>query len=123
MNSRILHCSTSLENYYLCLEHRVAGFTNRGPQVGDRVYLVVKVGKKSLCGARFILDEPADNKPWADADNFLHALSIKDIEYCQIFDVAMLDKLSTFKTSSVPLNYQTSKASSLPAMWYNRCKR
>gem|GEM_PF-1851770 len=39
MNIRILHCSTSLENYYLCLEHGVAGFGNRGPQVGDRVYL------------------------------------------------------------------------------------
>ncbi|MFN0215817.1 MAG: HNH endonuclease [Saprospiraceae bacterium] len=30
MNTRIHHCSTSLENYYLCLEHRVAGFSNRG---------------------------------------------------------------------------------------------
>jgi len=32
------------------------------------VYLVVKVGKKSLCGARFILDEPTDNKTWPDEE-------------------------------------------------------
>lgn len=90
MNTRILHCSNSLENYYLCLEHRVAGFTNRGPQSGDQIYLVVKVGKKSLCGARFTLDEPTDNKPWADADNYVHTLSISGIEYCHPFDISFL---------------------------------
>lgn len=90
MNTRILHCSTSLENYYLCLEHRVAGFSNRGPQPGDLVYLVVKVGKKSLCGARFILDEPTDHKPWADADNYVNALSITNVEFCQPFDISIL---------------------------------
>jgi len=90
MNTRILHCSNSLENYYLCLEHRVAGFSNRGPQPGDLVYLVVKVGKKSLCGARFILDEPTDNKPWADADNYVNALSVTSIEFCKPFDIAIL---------------------------------
>jgi hypothetical protein len=83
LNTRILHCSTSLENYYLCLEHRVAGFSNRGPQPGDQVYLVVKVGKKSLCGARFILEEPTDNKPWADADSYVNALSVSNIEFCK----------------------------------------
>ena len=90
MNARILHCSTSLENYYLCLEHRVAGFSNRGPQSGDLIYLVVKVGKKSLCGARFVLEEPTDNKPWADADSYVNALSVSNIEFCQPFDIAIL---------------------------------
>jgi len=46
MNTRILHCSNSLENYYLCLEHRVAGFSNRGPQSGDQVYLKLKSSKQ-----------------------------------------------------------------------------
>ena len=92
MNTRILHCSTSLENYYLCLEHRVAGFGNRGSQSGDRVYLVVKVGKKSLCGARFILDEPTDSKPWPDADNYVNTLTIKDLEFCQPFDIGFLSE-------------------------------
>lgn len=90
MDTRILHCSNSLENYYLCLEHRVAGFTNRGPQPGNQIYLVVKVGKKSLCGARFLLGEPTDNKPWADADNYVHTLTISGIEYCQPFDISFL---------------------------------
>lgn len=46
MDTRILHCSNSLENYYLCLEHRVGGFTNRGPQKGD---LAIKAVKVLLC--------------------------------------------------------------------------
>ncbi|MBN8676649.1 MAG: hypothetical protein J0M29_00400 [Chitinophagales bacterium] len=50
MNTRILHCSNSLENYYLCLEHQVAGFSNRGPQPGDQVYLVEKAPLKcTIC--------------------------------------------------------------------------
>lgn len=107
MNTRILHCSTSLENYYLCLEHRVAGFSNRGPQPGDLVYLVVEVGKKSLCGARFILDEPTDHKPWADADNYVNALSVPNLEFCQ---------------EGYP-KYSTMPMSSLRGMWCGRCSR
>lgn len=90
MTTRILHCSTSLQNYSLCIEHKVAGFTNRGPQPGDLVYLVVKLGKHSLCGARFVLDEPTDNKPWEDADNYVNVLTVRNIEYCQPFDIAIL---------------------------------
>ena len=43
--TRVLNCSTSLENYYICIEEKVAGFSNRGPQSGDQVYLAVKIGK------------------------------------------------------------------------------
>ncbi len=45
MTVRILHCSTSAQNYQTCIEERVAGFTNRGPNSGDMIYLVVKVDK------------------------------------------------------------------------------
>jgi hypothetical protein len=90
MSIRISHCSTSLENYYLCLKEKVAGFTNRGPQSGDVIYLVVKVGKISFCGAKFILDEPTDYKPWPDADNYINALTIKNVEYCNPFNIAIL---------------------------------
>jgi hypothetical protein len=90
MKVRISHCSNSLENYYLCLKEKVSGFTNRGPQSGDLIYLVVKVGRKSLCGARFILDEPTDYKPWPDADNYVNALTIKNVEYCKPFDISIL---------------------------------
>ena len=92
MKTRISHCSNSLENYYVCLSEKVSGFTNRGPQPGDLIYLVVKIGKKSMCGARFILDEPTDYKPWPDADSYVNALTIKDVEYCNPFDISILSQ-------------------------------
>lgn len=92
MNVRISHCSTSLENFYICLTEKVSGFINRGPQSGDLIYLVVKVNKKSLCGARFILDEPTDYKPWGDADSYVNALTIKNLEYCTPFDISILSE-------------------------------
>lgn len=92
MKVRISHCSTSLENYYLCLNQKVSGFTNRGPETGDVIYLVVKVGKKSLCGARYLLDEPTDYKPWPDSENYVNAFTIKNIEYCKPFDISVLSK-------------------------------
>ena len=92
MNVRILHCSKSLENYYLCLTEKVAGFANRGPQPGDLIYIVVKVGKKSLCGARFVLDEPTDYRPWPDAEIYINALTVKEIEYCNPFDISVLSR-------------------------------
>jgi hypothetical protein len=92
MKVRFLHCSTSLENYYLCLKEQVAGFTNRSPQSGDLIYLAAKVGKKSYCGARFFLDELTDNKPWPDADNYVAAFTIKKIEYCNPFDISFLSQ-------------------------------
>lgn len=92
MAVRISHCSNSLENYYLCLEEKVSGFINRGPQSGDLIYLVVKVDKKSFCGARFTLDEQTDYKPWADSENYVNALTIKDVEYCNPFDISVLSR-------------------------------
>ncbi|MFY7909583.1 MAG: hypothetical protein ACOVO2_08530 [Emticicia sp.] len=93
MAVRISHCSKSTENYFLCLNDKVSGFTDRSPQIGDLVYLVVKIGKKSLCGARFILDEPTDYKPWKDADNYISAFTIKNIEFCKPFDISILSDL------------------------------
>ena len=92
MKVRISHCSTSIENYNLCIQNKVAGFTNRGPQSGDLIYLVIKINKKSLCGARFILDEPTDYKPWPDAENYVNALTIKDVEYCTPFNISILSE-------------------------------
>lgn len=90
MNVRISHCSTLLGNYELCLNDKVSGFINRGPQKDDLVYLVVKVNNKSICGARFILDEPSDHKPWPDADSYVNVMTIKNIEYCNPFDISIL---------------------------------
>lgn len=94
--TRILNCSHSLENYYLCIEEKVAGFTRRGAQSGDQVYLAVKRGKKLFCGARFTLDEVTDRKPWADAENYVHALSIKEVEFCQPFEVTELSQFDPY---------------------------
>jgi ABC-type sugar transport system ATPase subunit len=42
----------------------------------------------------FILDEPTDHKPWADADSYVNALSVSNIEFCQPFDIAILSAAS-----------------------------
>jgi hypothetical protein len=90
MSTRILHCSTSIENYNICIEQKVAGFSNRGPQPGDLIYLAAKVGKKTLCTARFILDKPTDLRPWSDGERYVHTLRIRDIQYCDPFDLNIL---------------------------------
>lgn len=90
---RTLHCSTNAENYNLCLSNQVAGFTHRGPQSGDVIYLLYKEGKKSMCGARFILDSVTDEKPWEDADNYVLCYSVKEIEYCNFFDMSFLGEI------------------------------
>ncbi|WP_347157445.1 hypothetical protein [Pontibacter chitinilyticus] len=92
MSTRILHCSTSVENYTICIEQRVAGFSNRGPQPGNIIYLAVKVGKRTFCGARFKLDAITDYKPWPDGERYAQALTIKELEFCQPFDIAILSE-------------------------------
>jgi hypothetical protein len=92
MSTRILHCSTSVENYNICVEQQVAGFSHRGPQPNDLIYLAVKVGKKTLCGARFKLNKLTDLKPWPDGDRYKHTLSLKELEYCQPFDISLLSQ-------------------------------
>jgi hypothetical protein len=94
MATRISHCSNSIENYNLCLTEQVAGFIDRTPQSGDIIYLVVKVGKQSLCGAKFILDEPIDKKPWEDAEKYVNTFTIKNIEYCNPFDISIISTVS-----------------------------
>jgi hypothetical protein len=92
MKTRILHCSTSVENYNICVNHKIAGFSNRGPQPGDLIYLAVKVGKRTVCGVRFTLDSPTDSRPWPNGEKYNHALRISNIEYCQPFDISVLSK-------------------------------
>ncbi|MBO4385860.1 MAG: hypothetical protein J5817_02460, partial [Treponema sp.] len=71
MSVLTLHCSNNLENYNLCLDNAVAGFGHRGPMPNDKVYLLIKNGKKTFCGARFELDDVTDDKPWEDADKYV----------------------------------------------------
>lgn len=90
---RTLHCSTNTINYNLCIEHKVAGFSHRGPESGDLIYLLYKDGKKTVCGARFELDQITDEKPWEDADNYVLCYSVKNIEFCNFFDLSFLSEI------------------------------
>ena len=93
MAYRILHCGKSIENYNLCIEHKVAGFTKRGKNIGDVIFLVVKVKKKSLCGLRARLADTTDNRPWEDAENYVSCFMMDNIEYCKPFDIKILSKV------------------------------
>lgn len=91
-NTRILHCGNFIENYYLCINEKVAGFSRgfRDGGIGDTIYLAIKIGKKSLCGARGILGEITDNKPWSNAEKYIQCFKIKNIEFCEPFDIGIL---------------------------------
>jgi hypothetical protein len=90
MFCRILHCGKSLNNYNLCIEHSVAGFGTRGPEKGDIIFLVVNHEKQTLCGLRARLGEPTDQQPWPDADRYVLAYKLIDIEYANPFDIRFL---------------------------------
>lgn len=92
MSIRILHCGSNVENYNLCISEKVAGFLNRGPQTGDIIYLAVKINNQSLCGARGTLTDFTDNKPWKDADSYVHCLTLSCIEYCKPFELKILSQ-------------------------------
>jgi ACT domain-containing protein len=90
MSSRILHCGKSLNNYNLCIEYSVAGFGTRGPEKGDIIFLAVNHEKQTLCGLRARLGEPTDQQPWPDADRYVSAYKLIDIEYANPFDIRFL---------------------------------
>jgi hypothetical protein len=92
MAVRILHCGKSVANYAICMRERVFGFTHRGPEIGDVVYLVVKRGKETLCGMRATLADVTDLKPWADADRYVACYTLKDVAYSRPFDVRFLSE-------------------------------
>lgn len=93
MAVRILHCSNSLENYNLCIEHRVAGFTKRVAEKGDLVYFAVKIGRTTYCGARAKLDEITDYKPWEESDLYTQCFKIVDLEFCEPFELKILSEI------------------------------
>ena len=43
-----------------------------------------------MCGARFKLGVPTERKPWPNGDRYIHALEIKEVEFCQPFDLSVL---------------------------------
>lgn len=92
VNYRILHCGDSLDNYYICIQQKVAGFTRRVADVGDIVYMVVKVNNRLMCGARAKLTDVTDFRPWNDADQYPQCFTLVEIAYCNPFDIGILER-------------------------------
>ena len=94
MAVRILHCGTSVENYNICINQKIAGFTRRIAEIGDLIYFAVRIKdqKKTITGARGILEQPTDKKPWPDAEKYVQCFTVKNIEYCEPFDLSILKK-------------------------------
>ena len=90
---RILHCSSSLENYNACLKHKVAGFTTRSPKRGDIIYVAVRTPVGLLCGARMILGLETDQKPWRDSGRYPVAFRAEEITYAEPFDISFLREI------------------------------
>ena len=93
MACRILHCGKSVRNYDICVDQKVAGFIQRVGNTGDIVYLVVKVNDQSMCGARGVLSQLTDNKPWPDAERYKQCFILRTIEYCKPFKINILSRL------------------------------
>jgi hypothetical protein len=92
MAYRILHCGNSIENYNVCIEKKVAGFSVRKAHEGDTIYIAVKKGKESLCGARAKLSLETDFKPWMDAENYAQSFTLNNLEYCEPFSLKVLSQ-------------------------------
>ena len=86
---RFLHCGSSLENYLKCLEYKVAGFTRKIKENPENtyIYFAVKVNGDSYCGARGVLGDLTDLKPWNDAERYVQSFKIHNLEYCKPFKV------------------------------------
>ena len=92
MNTRILHCGENLENYYLCIEKEVAGFSQLTPAPGDQIYLAIKVKGYSYIGARGIIGESTNIRPWQNSQNYKFTFTLTNIEYCKPFNIQSLSE-------------------------------
>lgn len=93
------------------MSSKIVGFTQRFSNggTGDRIYIAVNSNGKSVCGARAILGEPVEQKPeWENGERLIKCYKIKDIEFCQFFDLSILKKVdknwgAKFILSSKPI--------------------
>ena len=46
-----------------------------------------------MCGARFELDVVTDERPWEDSEKYVLCYSIKNVEYCNFFDLEFLSEI------------------------------
>ncbi|MFK3936564.1 hypothetical protein ACI2JA_03480 [Alkalihalobacillus sp. NPDC078783] len=90
MNTRILHCGDSIENYHICINEKVVGFKKRTASIGDIVYLAVKIDGVALCGARGTIAEVTDYRPWFEGGIYLQSFLLSNVEYCDPFELKEL---------------------------------
>jgi len=95
MAVRILHCGKNRRNYDICLNKKIAGFPMRLAEVGDLIYFALRLDseKRTVTGARGILEQPTDRKPWEDGEKYVQCFTVKDMEYCNPFDVSELKRI------------------------------
>lgn len=93
-NIRILHCGNSIENYYTCINEKTVGFMKRFKEnpKDTYIYLTVKAGNFSYCGARGILGDLTECKPWGDAIEYKQCFKINSVEYCEPFKINFLSQ-------------------------------
>jgi len=92
MTIRILHCGENLQNYYICIEKEVAGFSQLSPTPGDQIYLAIKIKGFSYIGARGIIGETTTNRPWPNSQNYKFSFELTNIEYCKPFNLQSLSE-------------------------------
>lgn len=94
MSYRILSCSTFIENYYICLNKKIIGFSTKVGEIGDTIFLAIKSKQGTVCGARATIYEQADIKPWKDGNRYIRCFKINNIEYCNPFNLNILKQFS-----------------------------
>ncbi|POI16682.1 hypothetical protein C2145_11410 [Bacillus velezensis] len=93
MSVRILHCGESIENYNICIDNKIVGFTKRTATIGDLIYISVKKDNESFCGVRGVIAEITDERPWRDEDNYVQSFHLKDMEFCNPFPLKVLAEI------------------------------
>lgn len=93
---RFCYCGKNLENFNLCLDHKVVGFTRRVAGSGDTIYLAVTKDNGTWCSARGIAGEETDIKPWPDADRFKQCFRMESLEFCEPFSLSVLSGVGRF---------------------------
>lgn len=93
MTVRILHCGKNFENYNICINEKIFGFINNSAEEGDIIYLVIKINKISYCGAKAVLSQTTDFKPWPDGESYSKSFTIKDLTFCEPFDIKILSEV------------------------------
>lgn len=93
MAVRVLHCSISKENYQICATEKIVGFTKAKPLNGDIVYLAVSNNKETVCGARGIIGNSSQRRPWKFSDDYPNVFDLTTVEYCKPFKIKALSTI------------------------------